>query len=387
MRLTTAPERTPALATALRGMLALAVAMGIGRFAFTPLLPMMQEGVGLSIAQGGWLASANYLGYLLGALAAVVGRVGQRTAIRAGLLAIAFATLAMGWTGSFAAWIVLRALPGFASAWVLVNVSAWALDELGEAGRTDLGGVVYAGVGAGIVFAGLACLVLVHARFGYAQAWIALGIAAAVCTAALWKNTGGDAVPAGGARTSAARPAKIPEFWRLVFCQGAFGFGYIIPATFLPVMAKQVVLNPAGFGWAWPAFGAAAVASTLLASRLGASITPRMLWVFGNLVMAAGVLVPLAMPGLAGIAVAALCVGGTFMVNTMAGMQEARRAGGAGARVLMAAMTSAFAAGQVAGPLLVSAWANRGSGFEMALVAASLPLFLAAFLLFQRRDQ
>jgi hypothetical protein len=60
---------------------------------------------------------------------------------------------------------------------------------------------------------------------------------------------------------------------------------------------------------------------------------------------------------------------------------------GIGARVLMAAMTSAFAAGQVAGPLLVAALTNREGGFAMALVAASLPLFLAACLLFQRRDR
>ena len=53
---------------AFAGLAALAVAMGIGRFAFTPLLPMMQDDAGVSLAQGGYLASANYLGYLAGAL-------------------------------------------------------------------------------------------------------------------------------------------------------------------------------------------------------------------------------------------------------------------------------------------------------------------------------
>src|SRR5262245_50155557 len=41
------------------GLIALAVGMGIGRFAFTPILPMMQRDAGLSIAHGAWLASAN----------------------------------------------------------------------------------------------------------------------------------------------------------------------------------------------------------------------------------------------------------------------------------------------------------------------------------------
>ena len=65
-------------AIALAGLAALAVAMGIGRFAFTPLLPMMQADAGLTLAQGGWLASANYAGYLAGALWAAAQPVRQR---------------------------------------------------------------------------------------------------------------------------------------------------------------------------------------------------------------------------------------------------------------------------------------------------------------------
>src|SRR5882672_935307 len=83
-----------ASSVALAGLAALAVAMGIVRFAFTPILPMMQADAGLSLAQGGWLASANYAGYLAGALWAATLR-GDR-AIRGGLLAIAATTVAMG---------------------------------------------------------------------------------------------------------------------------------------------------------------------------------------------------------------------------------------------------------------------------------------------------
>src|SRR5262245_64894373 len=83
-------------AVAAAGLLALAVAMGIGRFAFTPILPMMQEDAGVSIAMGGWLASANYIGYLLGALSVMGLRMRATSAIRAGLLTIGLATLAMG---------------------------------------------------------------------------------------------------------------------------------------------------------------------------------------------------------------------------------------------------------------------------------------------------
>jgi predicted MFS family arabinose efflux permease len=366
------------------GLAALAVAIGIGRFAFTPLLPAMQEDFGVTVAQGGWLASANYVGYLLGALAAVRVDLRPASAVRTGLAAIAAATIAMGLTHRFDAWMALRAVAGFASAWVLVYVSAWALEELASQGRGDLGGVVYAGVGAGIFAAGAACLALFHFRFDSSQAWIALGAAALLFAIALWNQVDPQRKRGAAAAASSAPPA-IPESRRLVLCYGAFGLGYIVPATFLPVMAKQAVPDPALFGWAWPVFGAAAALSTLAAARIGGAIGQhggqRGVWIAGNLVMAAGVLVPIALPTLAGILIAALCVGGTFMVITMAGLQEARRIAGAQARGLMAAMTSAFALGQIAGPLLVSALAGMPNGFAYALTASALPLVLAAWAL------
>src|SRR5215467_11838230 len=107
MQRANASTETSPRVIALCGLLALAVAMGIGRFAITPILPVMQEDAGLGIAEGGWLASANYFGYLAGALYAMKGGTGQRLAIRGGLLAVALSTLAMGFTHSFAAWTAL----------------------------------------------------------------------------------------------------------------------------------------------------------------------------------------------------------------------------------------------------------------------------------------
>src|SRR5216683_1511823 len=95
---------------ALAGLAALAVAMGIGRFAFTPLLPMMQEDAGVSVADGGWLASANYFGYFLGALSAVWIPIRAAAAIRAGLIVISLTTLAMGLENNFVLWALLRTL-------------------------------------------------------------------------------------------------------------------------------------------------------------------------------------------------------------------------------------------------------------------------------------
>src|SRR5437868_11688487 len=107
---------------ALAALVALAVAMGIGRFAFTPLLPMMQADAGLTLGQGAWLASANYAGYLLGALSA--SRVAPAIGIRGGLAAIGVTTMAMGLLEGMAAWAVLRFAAGLASGWAMIHVSA-----------------------------------------------------------------------------------------------------------------------------------------------------------------------------------------------------------------------------------------------------------------------
>src|SRR5471030_2148141 len=132
------------------GMLALAVAMGIGRFAFTPLLPMMQDDYALPVADGAWLATANYIGYLAGALLAMAISVCPAAAICGGLIAIGLVTLGMGLTHDYMAWIALRAVAGIASAWVMIYVSSWCLQQLAALRAPLLNGRIYAGVGLGI---------------------------------------------------------------------------------------------------------------------------------------------------------------------------------------------------------------------------------------------
>lgn len=364
------------------GLAALAVAMGIGRFAFTPILPMMQADAGLSVVEGGWLASANYFGYLFGAVSAMVVRIRATIAIRIGLSLISGVTLAMGLERRFAAWMVLRALAGIGSAWVLIFVSTWCLDELARQRRPTLNSAVFAGVGVGIAAAGGCSLVVMAGQASSAHAWLSLGILSLVVTALTWPVfLGKDGAPAQSAPTTGHRDGWNADFVRLVLCYGAFGFGYIIPATFLPVMAREAIRDPLIFGWSWPLFGAAAAGSTFAAATLARSLRNRRLWSLSHLVMALGVALPVVWPDIVGIMLAALFVGGTFMVTTMTGMQEARLVAAGQARGLMAAMTSAFAAGQIAGPLCVSYLVGAGRGFPAALVTAGVALTASAWAL------
>jgi hypothetical protein len=146
-----------------------------------------------------------------------------------------------------------------------------------------------------------------------------------------------------------------------VLAYGAFGFGYIVPATFLPAAARQVVPDPAVFAWTWPVFGLAGAVSTTAVSRWWREVAPRPLWASAQVVMAAGVIGPSIRMSIATLLWCAVGVGGTMMIVTMAGLQEARRIGGAGAPRLIAAMTAAFALGQLAGPFTVTSLGSASS--------------------------
>jgi len=338
-------------------MAGLATAMGIGRFAFTPMLPLMQLHDLISLQQGSWLASANYVGYLVGALLLFAFNPPPARAAKSGLAVVAAATLAMAFTSSVPAWLILRAIAGLASAFVMVGISGWALAVLAADGRAGWSGWVFAGVGAGMLFAGAAVLAIGAADFAPAVGWIVLG-AAACCVAvvAAFLLTDATAAPATNVATPSVNTTSVgTSTWRLIVCYGAFGFGYIIPATFLPAVARAMIDDPTVFGWVWPLFGLAAACSTVLASSWLGGLQPSRVWAGGQFVMAIGVALPAVQANLISIIASAICVGGTFMVITMAGMQEARRVAGENAPRMMAAMTAAFGAGQLVGPLTLTA--------------------------------
>ena len=245
--------------------------------------------------------------------------------------------------------------------------------------RPELATRVFPGVAPGVATAGAACLVLMRRDAASVEAWMALGARSLAVTAVVWPLFRTHGTERGGPRDAGpAAPRWDGDAVRLVVCYGAWGFGYIIPATFLPAMARARLDDPAVFGWAWPIFGMASVAATFGGGACSRRVGPPRLWRLSQVTMAVGVVLPVVWPGIVAIMGAALLVGSTFMVNTMSGMQEARRVHGAGARRLMAAMTAAFAAGQMLGPMAVSALAGEAAGFEPALIVAAVVLLAGA---------
>jgi MFS family permease len=351
--------------------------MGIGRFAFTPMFPLMVRDGLLDSQAGAWLAAANYLGYLAGALTAGRLRVRAATLLGLGLIGTLLTTAAVGWTGSLPAWALLRFVAGALSAWVLVATTAWGLGWLSALGRANLAGLAFSGVGLGIAAAGLFCMLAPAPGRSSSTLWIDLAVLAAIATllplAAIFKLPVPPAPPhADAAHADAtAQAGKGASTGGLILCYSLFGFGYILPATYLPALARQLVDDPYVFGLAWPLFGAAAAVSTVVASwRLG-HVNRVSVWAVCHVLMALGVLLPAVWTSLASVSIAALLVGGTFMVITMVGMQEVRARAEGQATQALGRMTAGFALGQLAGPLV-----NAGIARMSATPAGALQLAL-----------
>jgi len=374
-----------AVRVAVVGLLGLAAAMGIGRFAFTPLLPLMQAREGLTLTQGGWLASANYLGYLVGAVTCAARPPQPARAARHGLIGVAVFTLAMAWVADFAIRGLMRFGAGVSSALVLVGISSWALPLLADLQRARWSGWVFAGVGVGITTAGLIGLAAALWGGDPDWAWLALGAIAAVVAAVAQRDLRTPPTAPGQAEAGAAVQRLARADWLLVLCYGAFGFGYIIPATFLPAFARALVDDPRAFGSVWPVFGVAAAASTLFAARWLAAWSARSVWAISQVVMALGVLLQTLWPSLPTTMICALCVGGTLVVATMAGIEHAHQAAAARAPRLIATMTAAFALGQLIGPLLVRGHAAAGVAVWPGVLAALLLIASSLALLVWQR--
>ena len=391
---------------------ALAVAMGIGRFAFTPILPLMiQEGT-VHLAQTAWLSSSNYIGYLVGALSLLKSKRHPLFVVL-GLTLVTLTTW-LASLSSFGWLLVLRFLAGVASAWVLVSISAFAINWL-KSRQVATSGLIYTGVGIGITLTGLICSYFIFqsatatiaAQSLSSRLWQYLGVIALLATLLvtfLLAKINSQFASTAAATTAVAKanpthtkanhtsssippPAKL-KLANVLTAYGLFGFGYILPATFLPQIAKQW-LSGQSYLLIWPFFGLAAALSVVLSQGLQRRYNNFSLlgvWRVSQIIMAVGTLLPALWQSLAGLMLSALMVGGTFMVVTMAGLQVAASQVTHYPKYnLSALMTASFAFGQLIGPL--TALVATGKNIWLALLPVSAIVLLIGVALLWRPYQ
>ena len=366
------------------GFIALASAMGNGRFVYTPILPEMAAALHLSASQAGLIASANFAGYLLGALVATASQFARRRRfwMLAALTVSALTTGAMAAFSTIVPFLLLRFASGFASAFVLVFASTLVLDRLGVAGRGQLSALYFAGVGSGIAASAVIVAALVRYRIGWEGQWIVVAVAslmAVVATAVLIPPTG-PALAQNG--TVPVRKLGTPLV-ALAAAYGLFGFGYVITATFLVQLVRNSPEIAPVEPVIWVIVGLTAIPSvafwTALAKRIGIGAA----YAIASLVQALGVLASVLWIAPAGAILASVLLGGTFMGLTALGLVGGRKLAAGNAARVVAIMTVVFGIGQIAGPVF-GGWLHDLTGsFLLPSVAAAGGLLLAAILVWR----
>lgn len=366
------------LSLAIGGLIALAAAMGVGRFVYTPILPAMAEDLGLSKSAAGLIASANYAGYLAGALLAATPwiRGSRRRWMLCSLAASALTGAMMALTTSVVLMMAIRFISGVASAFVLIFASSLVLDRLRAHGRSGLAPLFFAGVGSGIALSAVLVSGMAAAGIGWRGQWLGTGAVSGLALLAVMALVPDQAEPP----PPPARSAGGRGYGRVLAAYGLFGFGYVITATFIVLLTRGSPairpLEPV----IWLILGTAAIPSVAIWTLIGRRLGVTSALALACLVEAVGVVSSVLWVSEAGIVLAAVTLGGTIMGITALGIAAARQLAPGDASRAIAAMTAAFGLGQIVGPLFAGYVVDHTGNFIAASLTAAATLVLAAIL-------
>jgi predicted MFS family arabinose efflux permease len=361
----------------LGGIGALMVAMGIGRFAFTPILPMMMDNQLFSPAGAGYLASSNYLGYLIGAFILTLVQVNNRSRLLlAGLIGSIVTTWGMGEFHSLEIWLLLRFLSGLASAVVFVIASSMVMERI----TSKQAGIFYGGVGAGILLTGFSVPLL--AKSGdWVDVWKGLGLISLIIGLAAWyllrdKQSGTNAAitPSNQQASGVRRRILI---W-LTIAYGLEGLGYIVTGTYLVAYAKTVSNLPNIASLSWILVGIAAAPSCIVWSMLASRWGKKWTLTVSMLLQSISIAIPVLIHSSAAVFVGAFLFGATFMGITMLTVSFAKDLYPHNNRKTIGLLTTFFGLGQIIGPLIAGHLISGNGSYLTALIGAALIVLLGA---------
>jgi predicted MFS family arabinose efflux permease len=366
------------------GIFSLMIAMGIGRFAYTPILPLMQNALSFSNAEAGYLASSNYAGYFVGAiLAGVLPLKKHKTFyLRISLMVSILTTCMMGLSHFYILMLTVRFISGVASAFIFVLASSIVLDKLAVTGKTSWSGLFYSGVGFGIFFSTL-FIPSLNNLFEWEGVWVGLAIVSIILTifVCFWLKDSPNTMIKKDEQLIITQAPPLKWLPWLVVAYGLEGLGYIVTGTFIVSIAEKTPIFSIDPAFVWMVVGLGAIPSCIISSTLAKKWGFVKTLVLSMILQSMGIILPVFWLTQSSFIISALLFGATFMGITTLATTLARQMSPSNSSRVIGYLTAIYAAGQMIGPTIAGILSSYTQSFNSALIGAASVVFIGALLL------
>lgn len=366
------------------GIFALVIAMGIGRFSYTVILPYMQETFEFSRATAGYLATSNYLGYLVGAWVAGRLPIGNKRILFLQItLVISILTTAfMGFTNVIIIWYLLRFISGVVSAFIFVVITSLILDQLASSSHMHLSGLFYSGVGIGIALSAV-IVSPIQAVFHWNGTWIVLALFSIVLFVLIVLFIKPITPSKQLVESQIILQKTPPQSWMkwLIIAYSLEGLGYIVTGTFIVSIAQESTSFHGDAAFVWFVVGVAAIPSCIVWSKLAQRYGYVKILLISMLLQAIGIVLPALATNSMTLYASAFIFGATFMGITTVCTTLARKLAPVNSHQMIGYLTAGYALGQMIGPSIAGTLASYTNSYQYALVGASLVVMLGGLCL------
>ncbi|AUS85976.1 MFS transporter [Lysinibacillus sp. YS11] len=366
------------------GIFALVIAMGIGRFSYTVILPYMQETFEFSRATAGYLATSNYLGYLVGAWVAGRLPIGNKRILFLQItLVISILTTAfMGFTNVIIIWYLLRFISGIVSAFIFVVITSLILDQLASSSHMHLSGLFYSGVGIGIALSAV-IVSPIQAVFHWNGTWIVLALFSIVLFVLIVLFIKPITPSKQLVESQIISQKTPPQSWMkwLIIAYSLEGLGYIVTGTFIVSIAQESTSFHGDAAFVWFVVGVAAIPSCIVWSKLAQRYGYVKILLISMLLQAIGIVLPALATNSMTLYASAFIFGATFMGITTVCTTLARKLAPVNSHQMIGYLTAGYALGQMIGPSIAGTLASYTNSYQYALVGASLVVMLGGLCL------
>ncbi len=309
--MSTSPELSR-LKVIIAGISALILTVGIARFAYTPFLPLMLEQAGLSTLAGGWLATFNYIGYLLGViLIAWISDLELKFRLyRLNLVLAVFSTFAMGMTSDVVLWSLFRLLAGLSSTAGIILAAGFVMSWLKRHQFKGNLGLHFSGLGLGIAIPGMAIVWMNH-QLDWAMQWVIMGFFGLVFLIPAWRWMPAPVKHDQQQDGQFKAPAKS---WMNLMIAAYFcaGVGYVVSATFIVAILEHMPALAGRGDWIWVILGLTAVPSCVVWDKISHRLGETRALIMSYSIMLLSIIIPAISNSLWLNVVGAILFGGTF---------------------------------------------------------------------------